>query len=38
MRPGFEQALLGGRYAFSALYFNNQFRNQIEFTTDPVGL
>jgi len=33
---GFEQALFGGRYAFSALYFNNQFRNQIEFTFDPV--
>lgn len=33
---GFEQALFSGRYAFSALYFNNQFRNQIEFTVDPV--
>ncbi|PYX40735.1 MAG: hypothetical protein DMG83_25945, partial [Acidobacteria bacterium] len=30
---GFEQGFVGGKYAFSALYFNNQFRNQIEFTT-----
>jgi vitamin B12 transporter len=33
---GFEQSLFGGKYAFSALYFNNHFRNQIEFTTNPV--
>jgi outer membrane receptor protein involved in Fe transport len=32
---GFEQGLFDNRYAFSALYFNNQFRNQIEFTTNP---
>jgi len=32
---GFEQGLFGGKYAFSALYFNNEFRNQIEFTTNP---
>jgi outer membrane cobalamin receptor len=32
---GFEQAFFANRYAFSALYFNNQFRNQIEFTTNP---
>jgi outer membrane cobalamin receptor len=33
---GFEQSILGGKYAFSALYFNNQFHNQIEFVTiDP---
>jgi len=32
---GFEQSLFGGAYAFSAIYFNNQFRNQIEFTTNP---
>lgn len=32
---GFEQAFFAGRYALSALYFNNQFRNQIEFTTIP---
>ena len=32
---GFEQSLFGGRYAFSALYYNNQFRDQIEFTTNP---
>jgi vitamin B12 transporter len=32
---GFEQSLFGGAYAFSASYFNNQFRNQIEFTTNP---
>ena len=33
---GFEQGFVGGKYAFSALYFNNQFRNQIEFTTNPI--
>jgi outer membrane receptor protein involved in Fe transport len=26
---------LGGKFAFSTLYFNNHFRNQIEFTTNP---
>jgi outer membrane cobalamin receptor len=34
---GFEQSLLGGRYVFSAIYFRNQFRNQIEFTTNPTN-
>lgn len=33
---GFEQGFFSGKYAFSALYFNNQFRNQIEFTTNPI--
>jgi vitamin B12 transporter len=33
---GFEQAFYAGRYALSAVYYNNQFRNQIEFTTNPV--
>ena len=33
---GFDQSFLGGKFAFSALYFNNHFRNQIEFTTNPV--
>ncbi len=32
---GVEQSLLEGRFAFSALYFNNQFRNQIEFESIP---
>jgi outer membrane cobalamin receptor len=32
---GFEQSLLKGRYSFSALYFNNQFHNQIEFESIP---
>ena len=32
---GFEQALLHNRYSFSALYFNNQFHNQIEFESIP---
>ena len=32
---GFEQGLFDNRYAFSALYYNNQFRNQIVFTTNP---
>jgi outer membrane receptor protein involved in Fe transport len=30
---GFEQSLLRGKYAFSAIYFNNHFRNQIDFET-----
>jgi vitamin B12 transporter len=29
---GFEQEFLGKRYSFSALYFNNQFHNQISFS------
>jgi len=33
---GFEQSFFGTNYAFSGVYFNNQFRNQIEFTTNPV--
>ncbi len=33
---GFEQAFFSGKYALSAVYFNNQFRNQIEFTTNPL--
>jgi vitamin B12 transporter len=32
---GFEQSLLKGRYSFSAIYFNNQFHNQIEFESIP---
>jgi vitamin B12 transporter len=28
---GFEQSFLSGRFAFSAIYFNNLFRNQIDF-------
>ena len=32
---GFEERLFDGKYALSAVYFNNQFRNQIEFTTNP---
>jgi vitamin B12 transporter len=32
---GFEESLFDGKYALSAVYFNNQFRNQIEFTTNP---
>jgi vitamin B12 transporter len=34
---GMEQSLLRGKYALSALYYNNQFRNQIDFEVlDPV--
>ena len=33
-RAGFEQRL-GSDYSFSATYFNNLFRNQIDFNTDP---
>jgi len=33
---GLEQGFLGGRYSLSAVYFNNHFRNQIDFQTlDP---
>jgi len=28
---GFEQSLLGGKYALTAVYYNNLFRNQIDF-------
>ena len=31
LEAGVEQRLLGGRFSFSAIYFNNQFHNQIEF-------
>ncbi|HMK22602.1 MAG TPA: TonB-dependent receptor, partial [Terriglobales bacterium] len=30
---GFEQGFLAGKYGLSAIYFNNQFRNQIDFQT-----
>ena len=30
---GVDQSFLGGKYALSAIYFNNQFRNQIDFQT-----
>ncbi len=30
---GFEQSFLGGKYLLSAIYFNNHFRNQIDFQT-----
>jgi len=34
---GFEQAFFGGKYSLSVMYFNNQFRNQIDFQTlDPM--
>ncbi|HEV8524188.1 MAG TPA: TonB-dependent receptor, partial [Terriglobales bacterium] len=33
---GFEQRFFGGRHSLSATYFNNLFRNQIAFRTDPV--
>ena len=32
---GIQQGLFGGRYAFSATYFNNLFRDQIEFASSP---
>jgi outer membrane receptor protein involved in Fe transport len=32
---GFEQSWFGEKYSLSAIYFNNQFRNQIQFTTNP---
>jgi vitamin B12 transporter len=34
---GVEQGFLGGKYAISAIYFHNRFRNQIDFQTlDPL--
>jgi len=30
---GFEQSFVAGKYGLSAIYFNNQFRNQIDFQT-----
>jgi vitamin B12 transporter len=33
---GFEQGFWGNRIALSALYYDNQFHNQIEFQTNPV--
>jgi vitamin B12 transporter len=34
---GVEQSFLSGRYTLSAIYFNNQFRNQIDFVPiDPI--
>ncbi len=34
---GIEQSFLAGRFAFSAIYFNNLFRNQIDFAiVDPM--
>jgi vitamin B12 transporter len=34
---GFEQSFFGGKYQLSSVYFNNLFRNQIDFATvDPL--
>ncbi len=33
---GFEQGFWGNRLSLSALYFDNQFHNQIQFQTNPV--
>ena len=35
LEAGIEQGFIGGKYAFSAVYFNNQFHNQIEFESIP---
>jgi len=32
---GFQQNFLGGNYVLTATYFNNLFRDQIEFASDP---
>jgi vitamin B12 transporter len=32
---GFQQGLFGGRYALTATYYNNLFRDQIEFASSP---
>jgi len=34
---GFEQGFWGNRLTLSAVYYSNQFHNQIEFYTDPVN-
>jgi vitamin B12 transporter len=37
LEAGFQQGFWGGRYALTATYFNNLFRDQIEYATaDPV--
>jgi vitamin B12 transporter len=33
---GFDQGFLGNKLSLTALYFSNQFHNQIQFQTDPV--
>lgn len=33
---GFTQNFLTGKYALSAVYYHNSFRNQIQFGTDPI--
>lgn len=35
LEAGVQQNFFGGKYSVSATYFNNQFRNQIDFATDP---
>jgi outer membrane cobalamin receptor len=35
LEAGVAQSLLAGKYAFSATYFNNLFRNQIALQSDP---
>jgi vitamin B12 transporter len=38
LEAGFDQSLRGGKYWLSAVYFNNQFRNQIDFAiVDPIS-
>jgi outer membrane cobalamin receptor len=32
---GFQQTFLANKYALNAVYFNNQFRDRIDFTFDP---
>ncbi len=36
LEGGIDQSFLGGKYALSAVYFNNLFRNRIDFNFDPV--
>jgi vitamin B12 transporter len=36
IETGLEQSLFGGKYALSAVYYHNLFRNQIEFETLPI--
>jgi outer membrane cobalamin receptor len=35
IEAGFQQTFLANKYALNAVYFNNQFRDRIDFTFDP---
>ena len=35
LEAGFQQSFVANKYALNAVYFNNQFRDRIDFTFDP---